>query len=141
MQCMLLVLLVLALAAPALAQKPFDVDALLKLARVSDPQVSPDGKTVAFTVRSVDLAANTKPTNIYVAPLAGGAPVKITNTGTVNERARGSLPLGAMSQTCAEPPRSEINAMDFESGDQRGRSFKVPALVILVGAPPASGTV
>jgi Tol biopolymer transport system component len=90
MQFMLLVLLVLAVAAPALAQKPFDVDALMKLARVSDPQVSPDGKTVAFTVQSVDLAANTKPTNIYVVPLASGSPVKITNAGTANERPRWS---------------------------------------------------
>jgi dipeptidyl aminopeptidase/acylaminoacyl peptidase len=87
---MLLVLLVLALAAPALAQKPFDVDALMKLARVSDPQVSPNGKMVAFTVQSVDLAANKKPTNIYVVPLAGGEPVKITAAGTVNERPRWS---------------------------------------------------
>jgi len=90
MQCMLLVLLVLALAAPALAQKPFDVDALMKLARVSDPQVSPDGKTVAFTVQSVDLAANTKPTSIYTVPLAGGAPTKIASAGTLNERPRWS---------------------------------------------------
>jgi dipeptidyl aminopeptidase/acylaminoacyl peptidase len=87
---MLLVLLVLAVAAPVLAQKPFDVDALMKLARVSDPQVSPDGKSVAFTVQSVDLAANNKPTSIYVVPLAGGEPVKITNAGTVNERPRWS---------------------------------------------------
>jgi len=87
---MLLVLLVLALAAPALAQKPFDVDALMKLARVSDPQVLPNGKMVAFTVQSVDLAANKKPTNIYVVPLAGGEPVKITAAGTVNERPRWS---------------------------------------------------
>ena len=90
MQCMLLVLLALALAAPALAQKPFDVDALMKLARLSDPQVSPDGKTVAFTVQSVDLAANTKPTSIYTVPLAGGAPVKITSAGMLNERPRWS---------------------------------------------------
>ena len=87
---MLLLLLVLALAAPALAQKPFDVDALMKLARVSDPQVSPDGKTVAFTVQSVDLAANTKPTSIYIVPLAGGTPTKISSGGTLNERPRWS---------------------------------------------------
>ncbi len=87
---MLLVLLVLAVAAPVLAQKPFDVDALMKLSRVSDPQVSPDGKMVAFTVQSVDLAANTKPQNIYVVPIAGGDPVRITNAGTANDRPRWS---------------------------------------------------
>ena len=85
-----LALLVLALAAPALAQKPFDVDALMKLARVSDPQVSPDGRMVAFTVQTVDLAANKKPTNIYVVPVAGGEPARITSAGTVNERPRWS---------------------------------------------------
>jgi len=87
---MLLVLLLLAVAAPVFAQKPFDVDALLKLARVSDPQVSPDGKMVAFTVQTVDLAANSKPSNIFVVPIAGGEPVKISSSGTVNERPRWS---------------------------------------------------
>jgi dipeptidyl aminopeptidase/acylaminoacyl peptidase len=87
---MRLAAVVFALAAPALAQKPFDVDALMKLARVSDPQVSPDGKTVAFTVQTVDLAANRKPTSIYVVPIAGGEPMKIASAGTVNERPRWS---------------------------------------------------
>jgi dipeptidyl aminopeptidase/acylaminoacyl peptidase len=90
MQFMLLVLFILAVAAPVFAQKPFDVDALLKLSRVSDPQVSPDGKMVAFTVQTVDLVANKKPTNIYVVPITGGTPVKITGAGTANERPRWS---------------------------------------------------
>jgi dipeptidyl aminopeptidase/acylaminoacyl peptidase len=87
---MLLVLLILAVAAPALAQQSFDVDALLKLARVADPQVSPDGRMVVFTVQTVDLTLNRKPTNIYVVPLAGGDPVRITQLGTQNERPRWS---------------------------------------------------
>jgi dipeptidyl aminopeptidase/acylaminoacyl peptidase len=87
---MLLVLLVLAVAAPVFAQKPFDVDALLQLARVSDPQVSPDGRTVAFTVQTVDLAANKKPSQIYLVPVAGGEPLRITHAGALNERPRWS---------------------------------------------------
>jgi dipeptidyl aminopeptidase/acylaminoacyl peptidase len=87
---MLLVLLLLAVAAPVFAQKPFDVDALLKLARVSDPQVSPDGRLVAFTVQTVDVPSNKKPTHIYVVPLDGGEPVRITRAGIVNERPRWS---------------------------------------------------
>jgi dipeptidyl aminopeptidase/acylaminoacyl peptidase len=83
-------LLLLAVAAPVLAQKPFDVNALLTLARVDDPQVSPDGRMVAFTVQTVDLAANQKPAQIYVVPIMGGQPLRITNAGTVNERPRWS---------------------------------------------------
>ena len=59
----------LLLAASLAAQKqPFDVQALLKIARISEPQLSPDGKTVAFTVQTVDVQQNTKPKQIYVVP-------------------------------------------------------------------------
>ena len=37
-------------AAQAQEQKPFSVEDLVRLDRVSDPQVSPDGRYVAFTV-------------------------------------------------------------------------------------------
>ncbi len=78
---------VLLLAASLAAQKqPFDVQALLKIARIQEPQLSPDGKTVAFTVQSVDLAQNTKPKQIYTVPVTGGAPRQITTQGTDNER-------------------------------------------------------
>ena len=32
-------------------KRPFDANALLELKRMGDPQISPDGKTVAFTVQ------------------------------------------------------------------------------------------
>jgi dipeptidyl aminopeptidase/acylaminoacyl peptidase len=81
--CCALFLFVSSLAAQKL---PFDVQALLKIQRIQEPQLSPDGKTVAFTVQSVDLAQNTKPKQIYTVPLAGGLPRQITTQGTDNER-------------------------------------------------------
>src|SRR5580704_1594435 len=77
----------LAAAVSLAAQKaPFDVQALLKIARISEPQLSPDGKTVAFTVQTVDLDQNTKPKQIYVVPTDGGTPRQITTQGTDNQR-------------------------------------------------------
>jgi dipeptidyl aminopeptidase/acylaminoacyl peptidase len=77
----------LLLAASLAAQRPsFDVQALLKIARISEPQLSPDGQTVAFTVQTVDLDQNTKPKQIYVVPTDGGTPRQITSQGTGNER-------------------------------------------------------
>jgi Tol biopolymer transport system component len=72
------------------AKAPFTFDALSEIARIDDPQASPDGKWVAFTVQTVDLAANTKPTQIYVVPMEGGAPVSLTNEGNLNTRPRWS---------------------------------------------------
>ena len=83
--------LALMLAAGAAAQRqPFDVQALLKIQRIGEPQLSPDGKTVAFTVQSVDLEQNTKPRQVYVVPTAGGPPKQLTTEGTDNERPRWS---------------------------------------------------
>ena len=71
-------------------KRPFDANALLELKRIGDPQISPDGKTVAFAVQSVDLSANRKPQQIWTVPMAGGAPRQITNQGDHNSRPRWS---------------------------------------------------
>ena len=70
------------------AAQPFDVHALLTLERIGDPQVSPDGKTVAFTAQSIDLENNRKPRHIYVVPVAGGSPLRISQAGNLNDRPR-----------------------------------------------------
>jgi dipeptidyl aminopeptidase/acylaminoacyl peptidase len=69
-------------------KKPLDVQALLEFSRIAEPQVSPDGKWVAFTVQTVDVDANTKPRQIWLVPVEGAeAPRQITREGN-NERPR-----------------------------------------------------
>jgi len=70
------------------AKLPFSFDAMTRLARIDDPQVSPDDKWVAFSVKTVDMANNATPSQIYVVPMAGGSPQRITNEGTSNTRPR-----------------------------------------------------
>lgn len=72
------------------AQKtPFDVHAMLKLKRISEPRISPDGKMIAFTVTTIDVEQNAKPRQIWVVPVDGGEPRVITREGN-NERPRWS---------------------------------------------------
>ncbi|MGC2328159.1 MAG: S9 family peptidase, partial [Candidatus Sulfotelmatobacter sp.] len=65
---------VIALALPAAAQAkhPFTFEDMMKLKRVGEPEVSPDGKWVIFSVVDVDLEANTKTPHIWIVPTAGG---------------------------------------------------------------------
>jgi dipeptidyl aminopeptidase/acylaminoacyl peptidase len=74
MRRILLALLVFGFTLPALAQAkhPFTFEEMMKLKRVGDPQVSPDGKWVIFSVVDVDLEANTKTPHIWIVPTAGG---------------------------------------------------------------------
>ncbi len=84
-------LLALLGATTLFAQKlPFDAPALLDLARIGDPQISPDGRLVAYQVQTVDVPNNKKITQIYVTPVAGGTARQITQAGQDNERPRWS---------------------------------------------------
>ncbi len=75
MRRLLLSLLALTIAISAFAQAkhPFTFDDMMKLKRVGDPQVSPDGKWVVFSVVDVDLEANTKTPHIWIVPVSRGA--------------------------------------------------------------------
>ncbi len=65
-------LIAFALPAVAQAKHPFTFEDMMKLKRVGEPEVSPDGKWVIFSVVDVDLEANTKTPHIWIVPTAGG---------------------------------------------------------------------
>jgi len=80
-----LVLLAVAVAvvgiAPARAQSPRAMTTadLIAMDRLSDPQVSPDGRDIAFVVSELDLAADRRRTDIWTVPTAGGEPERATS--------------------------------------------------------------
>lgn len=79
---MTLICLSVALAASAKeAQpaRPFTIDDMLKIRRVSDPQLSPDGRWIAYTVADTDKAANKRTTQIFVISIEGGDARQITS--------------------------------------------------------------
>src|SRR3984957_1422945 len=73
----LLALFVFASFACARAKHPFTFEDMMKLKRVGEPEVSPDGKWVIFSVVDVDLEANTKTPHVWIVPTAGGQERKI----------------------------------------------------------------
>lgn len=73
--------LALAAVAPAHAAQgphPFDAHDLVMMDRVSDPQLSPDGRSVAFQLRETDYAANKGVNSIWVQALPDGKPQRLT---------------------------------------------------------------
>jgi dipeptidyl aminopeptidase/acylaminoacyl peptidase len=114
------VLLCALLASIAWAQKqPFDVAAMLKLMRISEPLLSPDGKLVAFTVQSVDLEKNSKPKNIYVVPVNGGSARQLTQEGTQNERPRWSPDSRQIYFVSNRGGSSQVWVMNADGGSAR----------------------
>jgi dipeptidyl aminopeptidase/acylaminoacyl peptidase len=60
---------------------PFTVEDLVRLKRISDPQVSPDGRQVAYVQRETDMEANKGRTSLWLLDLntPGAAPRRLTD--------------------------------------------------------------
>jgi len=69
------------------AKRPMTFEDLMAMKRVSDPQISPSGKWVMFSVTDVSLAANTKTNHLWVVSIAGGDEHQVTfGDGEANGR-------------------------------------------------------
>jgi dipeptidyl aminopeptidase/acylaminoacyl peptidase len=76
-----LVLLLAALALPAQsAKRPLRSDDIYRLRDVHDPQRSPDGKWVAYTVSSVDTAGDRNTSDIWMVSWDGAQQRQLTHT-------------------------------------------------------------
>ena len=63
------------------AKHPITFDDMIHMHRVADPQISPDGKWVAYTVTTPDMDANRNASNIWLVSTTGGAPLPLTQSG------------------------------------------------------------
>jgi dipeptidyl aminopeptidase/acylaminoacyl peptidase len=107
--------LIFALATLCFAQKrPFDVETLLRIQRIGDPALSPDGRTVAYTVATPDLDKNSQNKQIYSVPVMGGAPRLLTHDGTANERPRWSPDSRQIYFISSRGGASQVWAMDAD---------------------------
>jgi dipeptidyl aminopeptidase/acylaminoacyl peptidase len=66
---------VAAFAAPQANQRPISFDDLISFGRIGAFAVSPDGKAVAFELTRFDKNGNSSNTDIWLVPVAGGAPL------------------------------------------------------------------
>src|SRR2546426_286257 len=87
---MMPLVLLLVRAATVADTHPFSVHDMLAMDRISDPRVSPDGQSVAFTVRVTDLEANKGRSGIWIAPTAGGAARRLMSHEANDTQARWS---------------------------------------------------
>ena len=68
-------------AAAAEVAQPFNVQDLVRLERISEPCVAPDGKRIAYTLRTTDMEANQARTGIWMSDTRkrSAQPVRLTD--------------------------------------------------------------
>lgn len=61
----------------AQTKRPMTFEDMMKMKRLGETAVSPDGKWLAYSVTSVELSQNTKTTEWWLQAIAGGEPMKL----------------------------------------------------------------
>jgi dipeptidyl aminopeptidase/acylaminoacyl peptidase len=97
-------------------ERRFTIDDLLKVRRVGDPQVSPKGDLVAFTITDMDKAANKGTTQIYLVPLGGGEMRQLTNDEHSSATPRWSPDGEKLAFVSARDGEDQIWTIDVSSG-------------------------
>ncbi|WP_426061380.1 prolyl oligopeptidase family serine peptidase [Hymenobacter sp. B1770] len=122
----------------AAAQNPTTVltpEKLWQLGRLGEMQVSPDGKTVAYTVTRYSLADNKGNADIYTVPVAGGTAKKLTDTPS-SENTLNWRPDGKLTFLSGESGTDQLYVMNADgSGKQQLSSFPDEGLGNLKYAP------
>ena len=85
MRRLLIAILLFASCAAVAQKRPFTFEDMMKLKRVGDFTISPDAHWVAFSAVDVSLAENSKHSHIWIVPLAGGEPHRLTEPGQGTE--------------------------------------------------------
>jgi dipeptidyl aminopeptidase/acylaminoacyl peptidase len=73
---------VVAAQAQSSEKRPITFQDLISLHRLSEPQLSPDAKWIAYTVSTPDLEANHSVRDIWLVPTSGGEPRQLTRGGS-----------------------------------------------------------
>src|SRR5499427_568414 len=113
----------LSLSTFAQSKHPFTFQDMMKLKRVGDPQVSPDGKWVIFSVVDVDLDANTKVPHIWIVPTAGGREKEIIADQDA-DRPRWSPDGKRFAFLSTKEGGSQVWIADFDGASGRANSLQ-----------------
>src|SRR5262245_60078969 len=72
------------------AKRPIRPADIYRLPSVSDPQVSPDGKWVSYTMSTIDSLKDSRNADIWMVSWDGGQGIQLTNSPDAESRARWS---------------------------------------------------
>jgi dipeptidyl aminopeptidase/acylaminoacyl peptidase len=125
-------ILVFLLSCLSLAQsrRPFTFEDMMSLQRVGEPQVSPDGRWVAFSAITADLKANTRTPHLWVVPLAGSDAKQLTSGVSGEDRPRWSPDGKQLAYISSQGGGSQVWVVDFDgaAGNFTGEPRRITSI-------------
>lgn len=105
-------------AGAGLAQQrhPITFEDMIAFGRVSDPQISPDGKSVAFSMTRIDLAKNAGNSDIWLVPMSGGPAHQLTSSDKRDNSPRWSPDGKTLAFISSRDGSAQVWILDPSSG-------------------------
>jgi dipeptidyl aminopeptidase/acylaminoacyl peptidase len=98
--------------------RPIGIDDLLRIPRVGDVQLSPDGRSIAYTVATPNVATNEAESNLWIADTATGNSKQVTHTG--RDRASRWSPDGrSLAFLSRRDGKSQVYVLTLGLGESR----------------------
>jgi dipeptidyl aminopeptidase/acylaminoacyl peptidase len=116
--------------APPPGPHPLGVRDLWVLERVADPQPSPDGSSVVYVRRHHDAGANDSASNLYLVPVAGGEPRRLTTTHAADTQPRWAPDGRRLAFLSDRSGTTQIWLLDMQGGEPA----QVTRLPVSIGA-------
>jgi dipeptidyl aminopeptidase/acylaminoacyl peptidase len=93
---------------------------LLTAVRVGDPQVSPDGRQVAFVRTTTDLGTGKRNADVWIVPADGSSPARaLTRNEKTDNAPRFSPDGGTLAFLSARSGESQVYLLDLSGGEPR----------------------
>jgi dipeptidyl aminopeptidase/acylaminoacyl peptidase len=100
------------------AKRAITFDDMIKLHRVSAPQISADGKWAAFAVSTPDMEANRNASNVWMVSTAGGEAMQVTQSG--HDSSPAWSPDGkALAFLSSRDGNSQVYLLSMEGGEAK----------------------
>jgi dipeptidyl aminopeptidase/acylaminoacyl peptidase len=104
---------------PASAKRPITFEDMMKIQQISDPQVSPDGRWIAYVQVSVDLDSNKKTGHLWLVAARGGQPHQLTRGEGSDSRPRWSPDGKSIAYISTRGGKSQIWIIPTTGGEAR----------------------
>src|SRR5450432_1614430 len=103
--------------------RPIQLDDFTKIATVSDPQISPDGRSIAFVVSCLNLEQDRSDRELLVIDIASGAPRSLTHdrkgVGSPRWSPEGDRLAFEAVDTTAKDPKLQLFVLPMTGGEAR----------------------
>lgn len=118
---LILILLLIFVSSISISQEKrnFTLDDMFKFTRVADPQISPDGKWIAYVATVVDKEKNRSNSDIWLIPSTGGTPRQLTASDKADDRPRWSPDGKTIAFNSTRDGSPQIYLIDVTGGEAR----------------------